>query len=47
MRSAGVTESMTLPVVGGGGRRLLSGALRAGATEVLEAFVAGQPLPAQ
>ena len=47
MRSAGVTESMTLPVVGAeeGGVSYLVRSEPA-ATEVLEAFVAGQPLPA-
>ena len=48
MRSAGVTESMTLPVVGAeeGGVSYLVRSEPA-ATEVLNAFAAGQPLPAQ
>jgi anionic cell wall polymer biosynthesis LytR-Cps2A-Psr (LCP) family protein len=48
MRSAGVTESMTLPVVGAeeGGVSYLVRSEPA-ATEVLDAFVAGKPLPAE
>ncbi len=48
MRSAGTTESMTLPVVGAeeGGVSFLVRAEPA-ATDVLNAFVAGQPLPVQ
>ena len=47
MRSAGVTESMTLPVVGAeeGGVSYLVRSEPA-ATEVLNAFATGQPLPA-
>jgi hypothetical protein len=46
MRSAGVTESMTLPVFGseeGGVSYLVRD--DPAATEVLNAFSAGQPLP--
>jgi LCP family protein required for cell wall assembly len=48
MRSADVTESMTLPVVGAeeGGVAYLVRSEPA-ATDVLNAFIAGQPLPAQ